>query len=150
MDAPPAESLLAQWFRRVWNEEDDAAIDELCTPDVVSHGLVEDIHGAKAWRTGFYEPMRAAFSKIHVLVMAETAQGDTVMGRMRATVTPRATGEETTMNGFCHVRVEGGRIAEAWDVWDFAGLMEGMRLLPRASFGEAISGRLAAHQAMAK
>ena len=148
MSTPPAESLLTQWFRRVWNEEDDKAIDELCTPDMISHGLVEDIHGAETWRKTFYEPMRASFSRVHVEVLTEVAQGNTIIGQMRATVVPRATGEEVVMHGFTHVRVAEGRIAEAWDVWDFLGLMERMRLLPRASFGEAIQGRLAAHPAV--
>lgn len=148
MSTPPAESLLGQWFRRVWNEGDDGAIDELCAPDMISHGLVEDIHGPDAWRKNFYEPMRAAFSTVYIEMLAEVTLGDTIMGRLRATMTVRATGHKVSMPGFSHIRVAGAQIAEAWDVWDFLGVMEKMQLLPAASFGAAVSGRLTPHQSI--
>jgi ketosteroid isomerase-like protein len=147
MKTENSESLLSQWFRRVWNEEDASAIGELAAPDMTSHGLVATIVGAEAWRKEFYEPMRASFDSINVKVIEEIAAGDRIFARLVATQVPGATGEPTTMNGMCLVRIADGKIAEAWDVWDFLGLMESMKVMPPASFGLAITGALERHPA---
>lgn len=147
MSTPSSESLLSQWFRRVWNESDASAIEEPGAPDLISHGLVADIHGRENWRKQFYEPMQAAVGRTLVRIIAEVAQGDTIIARGEAVLTMRGTGQEVVMPGFCQMRIAGGKIAEAWDVWDFAGVMERLRLLPPGSFGAAVSGQLAAHPA---
>src|SRR5687767_6091520 len=140
-----SESLLSQWFRRVWNEEDASAIEELAAPDMASHGLVKTIVGPAAWRKEFYEPMRASFDSVKVDVLEEIVAGDKIFGRMVATQVPKATGEAVTMHGMCLLRIADGKIAEAWDAWDFLGLLESMKLLPSDSFGRAITGALEGH-----
>jgi ketosteroid isomerase-like protein len=145
MSTGTTESLLSQWFRRVWNEEDASAITELAAPDMASHGLVQTITGAETWRREFYEPMRATFGGIRIEMLDEVVAGDKIFGRLVATQVPKATGETTTMHGMCVVRIADGKIAEAWDSWDFLGLLESMKLLPPASFGRAISGTLERH-----
>lgn len=145
MKTENAESLLSQWFRRVWNEEDVSAIEELAAPDMASHGLVKTIIGPGTWRKEFYEPMRASFSSVKVEVLEEVTAGDKIFGRLVATQVPKATGEPVTMHGMCLLRIANGKIAEAWDAWDFLGLLESMKLLPSASFGRAITGALQRH-----
>lgn len=139
-DAPP--SLLAEWFRRVWNETDATAIDELAAADVACHGLNGDIDGTAAWRTDFYAPMLHAFSAFHVQVLHEHVSGEMIYGRLIATLTPVSTGEPASMAGTCQMRIAEGKIAETWDTWDFLGLLEGLNLLPRGSFGLALAGKL--------
>jgi predicted SnoaL-like aldol condensation-catalyzing enzyme len=147
MKSNPNESLLAQWFRRVWNEGDASAIEELLAANATSHGLRATIHGREAWREQFYEPMRAAFSNIHVELVDEgvAAGGSMIFGRLAATVVPNTTRQSATMNGMCQMRIADGKIAEAWDTWDFLGLLESMKLLPAGSFGQAITGVLERH-----
>ena len=145
MKTENSESLLSQWFRRVWNEADVLAINELAAPDMESHGLVKTIVGPEAWRKEFYDPMRASFDSVRVEVLDEVAAGDKIFGRLAATQVPKATGEPVTMHGMCLLRIADGKIAEAWDAWDFLGLLESMKLLPAASFGRAITGGLERH-----
>jgi ketosteroid isomerase-like protein len=145
MKTENSESLLSQWFRRVWNEADASAIEELAAPDMASHGLVETIVGPGRWRKEFYEPMRASFDSVKVEMLDEVVAGDKIFARLVATQVPKATGLPTTMHGMCLVRIADGKIAEAWDTWDFLGLMESMKLLPQASFGRAITGALDRH-----
>ncbi len=142
------ESVLKQWFRRVWNEGDVSAIDELATPDVVSHGLKNTLRGTETWRRDFYEPMRQAFTDVHVEVVDEVANGDKIFGLQEATLTPRATGQPVKMRGSCLVRTVDGKIAEAWDSWDFLGLLESMQLMPADSLGRAVNGALTQHPAV--
>jgi hypothetical protein len=57
MKSNPNESLLAQWFRRAWNEGDASAIDELLAANAISHGLRETIHGREASHGVIYRPI---------------------------------------------------------------------------------------------
>ena len=143
----PEESVLAQWFRRVWNEGDSSAIDDLATPDVVSHGLTGNIQGREAWKTNFYQPMLVSFPKTEVRVLDEVVAGDKIFARLSATLSVAGHDETVEMNGTCLVRLEGGRIAEAWDSWDFLGLMERLKYLPESSFQRALMGQLTRHPA---
>lgn len=121
------------------------AIEELAAPDMTSHGLVKSIVGREAWRREFYEPVRETFSSVKVELLEEAAAGDRIFGRLLATQTPKTTGEPVTMQGMCLFRIGDGRILEAWDAWDFLGLLESMNLMPPASFGLAITGALEKH-----
>jgi predicted SnoaL-like aldol condensation-catalyzing enzyme len=141
----PAESVLAQWFRRVWNENDASAIDELAAPDVVSHGLIGDIHGREQWRQHFYHPMLAAFTHTRVEVLDEVVAGDKIFARLSATLSVAGHQETVEMKGTCLVRLVDGKIAEAWDSWDFLGLMEHLKILPESSFQKALMGKLTPH-----
>jgi ketosteroid isomerase-like protein len=145
MSAELTESLLKQWFRRVWDEADATAIEELATPQMVSHGLLETITGATQWRTSFYEPMRQVFDSVKIEVLHEVAGGDRIFAMMEATQIPRSTGKPVKMRGSCLLRLEDGKIAEAWDSWDFLGLLEGMKMMPANSLGMAITGALQPH-----
>ena len=51
MSTGKTESLLSQWFRRVWNEEDPSAMTELAATELAAHGLVTTITGAKTQLT---------------------------------------------------------------------------------------------------
>lgn len=145
MNHASEESLLAQWFRRVWNEADVSAIDELAAPDIASHGLLDTIRGREAFRETFYRPMRKAFSEIRLQVLDEVVCGDRIFARLVATQTPKSTGKAISMQGSCLMRIENGRIAEVWDTWDFLGLLEDMDLMPKGSFGRALAGELPSH-----
>ncbi len=142
MSTPTTPALLTQWFIRVWNERDGAAIDELMEPDVQSHGLVETIVGTRPWREKFYDPMWQTFSEVHMIVEDEIVAGDKVFARLSCDLTPRVTGKPVRIRGCCVVRVKNGRIAEAWDTWDFLTLLEGMELLPANSFVLALTGKM--------
>lgn len=148
MSASSDESLLTVWFRRMWNEGDTTAAAELASPDIVSHGLVQDIHGLDRWMHEFYQPMRASFSSHFVEVLEEFTCGDRIIARMRATLTPFA-GAPATMHGTCIMRVEGGKIMEAWDCWDFLSVLESRQLMPQNSFLLSITGQLHAHPQVA-
>jgi len=141
---------MAQWFRRVWNEADLSAIEELATPEMRSHGLVNTIEGRDAWVRDFYHPMRASFSRIKVEMLDEVISGDKIFGRLTATQIPKATEQPIVMQGMCGMRVENGKLAESWDTWDFLGLLESMKLMPPNSFPRAISGDLKPHPSAPK
>jgi hypothetical protein len=72
------DNLACQWFERVWNQNDVAAMAVLTTPDVKAHG---------------------------------------------ADCLPAPGGTPIAVSGLTLVRLEGNKIAEGWDEYDYAGLM---------------------------
>lgn len=145
MQTQGTESLLAQWFRRVWNEGDMTALEELTSADVLSHGLAQTITGIYAWRKSFYEPMQAALGGVKVEVLEEYTVGDKIFARLEAHMVPKRTGQPVTMLGMNMMRIADGKIVESWDSWDFLGAIESMKLMPPGSFGLAITGGLIQH-----
>ena len=143
MSSAAAESVLQKWFRRVWDQGDVAAIEELAAPDVLSHGLLGDIRGRDAWRQRFYEPMRAMFSDVKVEVLDEVTTGDKTFAKLKARVTARAMpSKPLVLEGSCMLRCQDGRIVEGWDSWKFHSLLEALRFLPLGALERALLKQL--------
>ena len=124
------ESVPRQWFRRVWNELDAGAIDELFAADGVAHGLGgPPIVGPNGFRE-FHDAFTKSFSAIRIDVLHEVTEGDLVVLRCAANVTAAATNRPAQFEGFAIFRLRGGQIAEAWNTWDFLGLLESMGAAP--------------------
>jgi steroid delta-isomerase-like uncharacterized protein len=122
-------NLMRRWFNEVWNEGRTEAIDELLADDVVIHGLFDPagnpVRGAAAFR-GFHRQFRGAFPNMHVSVEDVIAEGDRVVARcdVRGQHTGDHLGFAATNNpvqftGIAIARIENGKIAEAWNEFDF-------------------------------
>lgn len=137
-----AETLMAQWLRRLWRERDASVIDELYHPEGVAHGIHgEPLVGAEAFRA-FHRSMLAAFPEIDVRVEEELVRGDRVALRLAAEMTPLGATEPIPVLGAGFATIRDGRITEAHNCWDFLGLMEGLGVLPRGALELALSGGL--------
>jgi steroid delta-isomerase-like uncharacterized protein len=114
-------------------------LDEVCSPDVVSHDPAEpeDVRGIEAHkeRVAGY---RAAMSDLHVEAEDVFASGDRVAMRWTVTGTNDgelqgipATGKKVEFTGISIDRFDSdGKIAETWDSWDNAGFMTQLGLTP--------------------
>jgi predicted SnoaL-like aldol condensation-catalyzing enzyme len=143
------ESVVREWFRRVWNQLDTDAIDELFAPDGVAHWLdVEPVRGPTAFRE-FHRALSSSFRNIHVEVVREIQVGDLVA--FQAEVSLVSVGQEipVTFNGGAFARVHGRQIVETWDSWNFLGLLEGMGALPQGTLRLALAGELKVARGMA-
>lgn len=140
-----AETLSEEWFRRVWNEGDVDAIDELMAPRGVVYGIYgQRIRGRAKFRD-FHAAFYAVFSRIRIEVVEEISCGQHVAIRCRAKLRHRTTGQNLTLLGTGFLVIRGGQIVEAHNHWDFLTLLEGMGLLPERSFELAITGALSPH-----
>jgi len=136
------ESFAEQWFNRVWNEGDAAAIDELLAPEGLLHGLGPNpIVGPEEFRT-FHSAFLAAFREVRVEVLQQLAQGDRTAALCRCRATHRASGRVAVFQGAVIFRVSQGKLVEGWNTWDFVGLLEGMGVLPLDSVALALRGEL--------
>jgi steroid delta-isomerase-like uncharacterized protein len=121
--------LLRRWFEEVWNKGREEAIDEMFAADGIAHGLTEG--GDKTMRgpvdfKPFFRTFRSAFPEIEVVMEDAIAEGDKVAARCRVrgkhqsdSLGFAATGLPTEFTGITIVRIEGGKIVEAWNNFDF-------------------------------
>jgi steroid delta-isomerase-like uncharacterized protein len=123
-------ALIRRWFEEVWNQGRSDVIDELLTDDVVVHGLVDGsgnpVQGIEGFHD-FHTQFRGAFPDINVSVEDAISEGDLVVARCR--VRGRHTGDHlgftatnapVQFDGVAIVRVRDGKIAEAWNHFDFS------------------------------
>jgi steroid delta-isomerase-like uncharacterized protein len=122
-------TILERWFEEVWNQGQEAKIEEMLAPAVKGHGLitpdgdtVEDVATFK----NFYRAFRSAFSDIHVHVQDTVTEGDKTVARcvVRAVNTGAfrgqpPTGKHVEFSGICWVHVHDGKIMESWNNFDF-------------------------------
>jgi predicted ester cyclase len=127
-------TLLHRWFEEVWNQNLEDSIDTLMTAESNAHGIVdpEQPKGASGFKI-FYRGFKEQFENIHVDVKDVVSQDDMECGHTEVTARHRETGKDVKFSGFCMVRVEDGKIAEAWNNFDFLGLYQqlGQVLTPR-------------------
>ncbi len=126
-------ALLHRWFEEVWNKGRPEAIDEMLDPDGIVHGLGEagvEVRGAVGF-VPFFARFRGTFPDINITIEDTIAEGDKVAARWTARMTHEGdgldfapTGRAVTITGMSIIRVADGRIAEAWNNWDIASLLQ--------------------------
>lgn len=122
-------ALLRRWFDEVWNKGNSDAIDEMFAADGIVHGLSEDAESPMRGPTDFrpfHETFRGAFPDVEVQVEDMIAEGDKVVARclVRAKhsgdhLGPKATNAPVSFTGIAIVRINDGKIVEAWNNFDF-------------------------------
>jgi predicted ester cyclase len=129
-------TILHRWFEEVWNQGRESAIDEMSYHDVHGHGLKasdgNEVQSMEAFKA-YYRQMRAALSDIHVTVEDVITEGDLTVAR--CTVTAKHTGEglgkppkgnPIQFSGMTMARIKEGKIAEAWNNFDFMTMVQQM------------------------
>jgi steroid delta-isomerase-like uncharacterized protein len=122
------------WFDEVWNRGNADAIDDMMAPDSVAHGMA-DPDGQPPQGPDGFRPLllaiRAAFPDIHITVDDAIGEDDTVAVRCTARGTHQgewmgveATGRPVEITGMTFTVWKEGKIVEAWNCFDFAGLYE--------------------------
>ena len=120
-------AILRRWFDEVWNQGREQTIDELFATDGVAHGLTDatQTHRGPAEFKPFWAQLRGAFPDIRFTIDDVVAERNMVAGRWTVRGTHRgdflgvaATQKQLTLTGMVFVRIEGGKIQEAWNNWD--------------------------------
>ncbi|MDP9051260.1 MAG: ester cyclase [Acidobacteriota bacterium] len=129
-------TLMHRWFEEVWNQGRESAIDEMSFHDVPGHGLQgpdeKEVNGMEAFKA-YYRHMRAALSDIHVQVEDVVSEGDLMVARCVVTAkhTGEGLGKQPKGNSICFTgmtmaRIKEGKIAEAWNNFDFLTMYQQM------------------------
>jgi steroid delta-isomerase-like uncharacterized protein len=125
-------TLADEWFEEVWNKCQIEAIDRLLAEDAIAHGLVDnqghELQGPAGFKP-FFIQFTKAFPDIHVEVVDTICEGDKIAARCVVTGTHRgeslgiaATHQPVQFTGITILRIKDGKIAEAWNNFDFQGL----------------------------
>ena len=116
-------TLLNRWFEEVWNQGREDSIDKLMTTEANAHGILSDDQpkGAAGFKI-FYQGFKEQFDNIRITIKDVVSQDDMECALTDVAATHRETGKDVTFSGLCMVRVEDGKIAEAWNHYDFLGM----------------------------
>ena len=121
--------LLRRWFDEVWNSCRADAIEEMFDADGIAHGLADaswsELRGPADFRT-YHSQLRTAFPNITVRIDEMVAEGDVVAARCSVSgkhdgdgLGIAATNAPVEFTGMTFVRIADGKIAEAWNNFDF-------------------------------
>ena len=118
--------FMRRWFEEVWNNQNEAVIEEMFAEDGVGHGLGgEPIIGPENFKT-FHRAFVSAYPDLKVHVEDTVVEGDKIAVRCRVTgshnghgigVSP--TNQPVEFTGMVIVRLKDGKIAEAWNEFNF-------------------------------
>ena len=121
--------LLRRWFEEVWNKGRADAIVEMFDENGIAHGLSDDptkpIKGPTDF-TPFHTTFRAAFPNMIINVDDMVAEGDKVAARCSVRgkhegdfMGRAATQSPVEFTGMTILRIDNGKIVEAWNNFDF-------------------------------
>ena len=132
--------IIETWFRRVWNEEDTKAIDELFVVDGEVRGLGENsLIGPRDFKI-FHATLCAVISDIVITVDKSIEEKDWISAVCTLKANDRKTGAPVGMTGSALIKIKNGQLVEAYNHWDFIGLFVGLGLLPSKAFEKGLSG----------
>jgi steroid delta-isomerase-like uncharacterized protein len=123
--------LVRRWLDEAWNKGRAEAIDEMCAPHAVVHGLDgKDVAGLETLRA-LHAKFHASFSESRVYINHIVAEADMVAVHWTRTATHTgdalgfgATGRTIAFGGTLFVRVEDGKLAESWNYVDQASMLQ--------------------------
>jgi predicted SnoaL-like aldol condensation-catalyzing enzyme len=114
-------ALVIRWFDEVWNKGRMETIKELFAARGVLHDGASTYHGPEEFM-GFFDKLRAEFSKFSIRPIVSLAQGDLACVHWSANFVHTVSGTPIHLTGTSVVRISDGQFVEAWQNWDAAGL----------------------------
>jgi steroid delta-isomerase-like uncharacterized protein len=124
--------LSRQWYELVWNRRDTSAIGRLASSAVMCQGLSEDgqpVYGLDLFYR-FHQAFLSAFPDLQVVVEDVLVEGDKACVRVAFSGTHTGdgigvppTGRQFVSSAIVIMRWQDGKIVEAWNEFDAAGMM---------------------------
>ena len=122
-------SFIRRWFEEVWNQKNEAAVDEMLAEGGVAHGLTEmdgsPIRGPESFKR-FHRAFVSTYPNLRISVEDTIVEGDKIVARCRVSGTHSGDGiglaptqKDVDFTGIAIVRVQDGKIVEAWNEFDF-------------------------------
>jgi steroid delta-isomerase-like uncharacterized protein len=128
--------LVTRWFEQVWNQKNEAAIDQMFYPDGKAHGFPDPesvLAGPDAFKA-VHRSFCGAFPDLHVDIEDMVAEGDRVAVRWKVTMTHLgdhlgfpATGKSGTLYGSSFFTVKGDQILDGWNQMDLQALFQKLK-----------------------
>jgi SnoaL-like polyketide cyclase len=115
------DSFAFNWFENVWNQSNESAIDQFVDEHAIITGLEEELVGPAGFKL-FYHGFRNDFRDIHVTVTAVNEIPEGELAFCRVTAVHKNSGVLVDFIGQCRYRLQGGKIIEATNEFDFESM----------------------------
>ena len=126
-------ALTRRFYEEVFNNKHMAGVDAFVAPNVIDHGSPGGIESVKQTLT----MLLTAVPDLHLTIEGIIAEGDrvavhwTMSGtHLGASLGMPPTGKQFTMPGITLLRLEGGKVIEAWIVQDQLSMLQQLGLAP--------------------
>ena len=125
------DAVVRAWFKEVWDEGREDAIDRLMAPYAVAYGLPGGpIQGPTAFKP-IFRMFREALGDLTIDVVRTVVQGDMVAAHCHVTArhSGAALGGDATQRpvdfwGIAILRIEDGQIVEGWNCFDMLSMYQ--------------------------
>lgn len=131
------EQIARRWFKEVWDEGREEAIDRLMAPDAVAHGLAEAPIKGPAEFKPIFRMFREALGDLQIHIERTVVEGDMVAAHCRVIGRHIGNGfggaptwRPVDFWGMTIVRVKGDQIVEGWNSYDFLTMYQQMGWVP--------------------
>ncbi len=123
-------ALVKRFFNEIWNDRKIENIEEVLSPDFISHYEHDNVQGIDSWKENIYETLIAAIPDIHIEIEDIIATGDKVSARWKVQghhkgelfgVTP--SGESVEFRGMSWVKIKDCKVVENWTSWNMSYLL---------------------------
>jgi predicted ester cyclase len=122
----PPDQIARQWFREVWDEGREEAIDRLMAPDALVHGLATGSLKGPAEFKPLFRMFREALGDLEIRVERTVVEGEMVAAHCHVIGRHIGNGfgapptwRPVEFWGIVIVRVRNGQIVEGWNSFDF-------------------------------
>ncbi len=127
------------WAKRVWAERDEAAIDEMSVGETRAHGLGMQVLVGPEQFKAFHRCICALLRDTR-LAVDHHIEAEGWLAALCTFSGTAADGRRVAINGAIHARIADGRILEAYNHFDFAGLFVQLGLLPPDTVERCLAG----------
>jgi len=120
-------ALWERWYRQVWGERSEAAIDAMLAPDAKlwAGDAAMDVEGFKALWRGVLK----RYSSVKGTILHSVCEGDWISVQSELELTD-PTGTVFRVSGQQRAIVREGRFSEVWDAWSWVPHLEATGELP--------------------
>ena len=117
--------LMRRFLVELWNNRRIEVLDELLSPDIISHHGHAEINGIREYRDLFVIPLLKAFPDMQLEITELIECGDNVISRWHAKGTHKgelmgvqATGNSLGFSGMSWTKFQNGKFKESWNSWN--------------------------------
>ncbi|HVP20901.1 MAG TPA: ester cyclase [Anaerolineaceae bacterium] len=113
MSVKSNKARVSRFFDEVFNQRNVALVDELVSPNFVNHNASIQVRGIEGVKRAVIAQL-SAFPDIHTTIEDIIAEGDKVVARGRDHFTQQPDGRPVELTWIEILRLENGKLAEAW------------------------------------
>ena len=116
-------AIVSRFFEEVFNQRNITLVNELVSPKFINHNVSIQVQGIDGVKRAVQAQLNA-FSDIHTTIEDLIAEGDKVVVRGRDRFTQSSDGKPIELTWIEILRLENGKLAEAWVEADMRPLMQ--------------------------